>query len=192
MIGSQGVAAQAIIQDLRRIMSSAFIGFASCMGPIMAYNYGAKNKERIIRYIGYITKLWFIGSVLVTSIGIIMRKPMLFVYMNKDTSAYLYNMTYEGLTIELFASAFVAGCILINRIFVSFRNTKVATFLSIMRNIVFKLFFIIACPIVMGSKGIWWSFLLSEIAAFTLSSYVVYKNRDNYGYGSSGIAELLD
>lgn len=192
MIGSQGVAAQAIIQDIRRIMSSAFIGFSSCIGPIMAYNYGARNKERISRYIGYIIRLWACGSILITGLGVLLRSPMLFIYMSSETSRELYEMTYEGLTIELFAAAFMAGCILINRIFVSFRNTKAATFMSIMRNIVFKLIFIIGCPLVMGAKGIWWSFLISEVFAFALSATVMYVNRDNYGYGKDKIALLLD
>ena len=192
MIGSQGVAAQAIIQDIRRIMSSAFIGFSGCIGPIMAYNYGARNKERISRYMGYILRLWAYGSVLITFLGVVLRAPMLHIYMSADSSRELYDMTFEGLTIELFSAAFMAGSILTNRIFISFRNTKAATFLSIMRNIILKLIFIIGCPLIMGAKGIWWSFLLSEVAAFCLSVVVLYINRDNYGYGRDKIALLLD
>ncbi|MDO4197637.1 MAG: MATE family efflux transporter [Erysipelotrichaceae bacterium] len=192
MLGSEGVAAQAIIQDIRRILASSFIGFAGCIGPIMAYNYGARNKERISRYIRYTMQIWFIGTSIFTIGGFLLRKPMLSIYMSADTSANLMNMALEGLTIELFSTAFVSGSILINRIFVSFRNTKVATFLSIMRNIVFKLLFTIACPVIMGDSGIWWSFLISELVAFTLGSTLFYLNRDNYGYGKSGTALLLD
>ena len=40
-LGSDGIAARAIVNDLRMILNSAFIGYASTVGPIIAYNYGA-------------------------------------------------------------------------------------------------------------------------------------------------------
>ena len=41
-LGSDGIAARSIVNDLRQILNAAFIGYAATVGPIMAYNYGAR------------------------------------------------------------------------------------------------------------------------------------------------------
>lgn len=97
-------------------------------------------------------------------------------------------MAQLALTIEMLATPFASGSITINRSFIALGNTKTAAFLSVTRNFVSKAICFLTIPFIFGEIGIWSSFLVSEIIAFIVEIIVVYLNRDNYGYGKSGLA----
>ena len=65
-------------------------------------------------------------------------------------------------------------------------------FITIMQEIVFSNLTIIVLPMLMGIDGIWYSFVAANILTFFVMIVVVYLNRDNYGYGSGGLALLID
>ena len=43
-------------------------------------------------------------------------------------------------------------------------------------------------PALFGEIGVWLAFPVAEFISFMLASTLVYYNRDNYGYGKSGVA----
>ncbi len=49
-LGSDGIAANAIIADLRVILNAAFVGYATCVSPVIAYNYGSRDPVRLKRF----------------------------------------------------------------------------------------------------------------------------------------------
>ena len=68
------------------------------------------------------------------------------------------------------------------------RTSAVLTFLQ---ELVFNNLTVIALPLIFGIKGVWFSFLLTNVLTLFFSIAAVYLNRDNYGYGRSGQALLL-
>ncbi|MBP5280184.1 MAG: hypothetical protein J6Z03_06840, partial [Erysipelotrichaceae bacterium] len=114
-------------------------------------------------------------------------------FMNPETyTQSFYDLTYYGLTVEFFAPIFTAGCIIINRVFVGLSAQKVATILSILRNFVFRLSITWLLPSIFGANAIWYCFPLSEALGFTCAAIAIVMNADNYGYGKSGVAYLID
>ena len=87
---------------------------------------------------------------------------------------------------------FTAGYIMINRMFVALKAQKVATVLSILRNFVFRLGTTFLLPRLFGPNGIWFCFPVSEALGFSCSAAAVIRNADNYGYGKSGVAYLIN
>ena len=100
-------------------------------------------------------------------------------------------MTLEGLTIEYFAVMFSAGCIFTMRMFVALGAPKYAAVLSTMRNFVFRLIMITVLPRMLGEVGVWLAFPVAEFLSCFVAATLIYLNRDNYGYGRSGIAYLM-
>jgi len=182
MIGNSGIAANAIISDIRKILTSGLVGFAACVGPIIAFNYGSRNIERLKKTFKDIAIIWIIGSILLTSIGLILREPLIRIFMSDESTQEFFDLTYLGLTIELFATFAVSGVITISRSFIALSKPKIAGFLSIMRNLVIKAIAFIVIPMVMGSVGIWISYPFAEIVSFLLGLYLVYINKDNLLY----------
>jgi len=192
-LGSDGIAARAIVSDLRQILNAAFIGFASTVGPIIAYNFGAKRPKMLKKILSYNLKVWFFGTVGMMILGQSLKAPLITLFMNPETyTQNFYDLTYYGLTIELFAPIFTAGCIMTNRMFVSLKGAKVATVLSVLRNVVFRLSATFIIPAVFGPNGIWFCFPVAEALGFTCCAIAIIMNADNYGYGKSGVAYLID
>ena len=192
-LGSDGIAARSIVNDLRQILNAAFIGYAATVGPIMAYNYGARRPKMLKKILTYNLKVWFFGCTGMMILGQRLKRPLVTLFMNPETfTQSFFDMTYFGLTIELFAPIFTAGCIMTNRMFVALKAQKVATVLSVLRNFVFRLGITLILPRLFGGNAIWFCFPLSELLGCTCCAIAIAMNADNYGYGKSGVAYLID
>ena len=140
----------------------------------------------------YNLKVWFFGCTGMMLLGQALKKPLITLFMNPETfTQSFYDLTYFGLTVELFAPIFTAGCIMINRMFVALRAQKVATLLSVLRNFVFRLGITLMLPRLFGANAIWFCFPVSEALGFSCAAGAVIMNADNYGYGRSGAAYLI-
>ncbi|MBQ1826718.1 MAG: hypothetical protein II126_01990 [Erysipelotrichaceae bacterium] len=192
-LGSDGIAARSIVNDLRQILNAAFLGYTTTVGPIIAYNYGAKKIKMLKRILSYNLRVWFFGCTGMMALGQLLKPQLISIFMNPETyTQSFYDLTYYGLTVEFFAPIFTAGCIMINRMFVALKAQKVATTLSLLRNFVFRLGVVLIVPRLFGAYGIWYCFPLAEALGFTCAAIAVILNADNYGYGKSGTAYLID
>ncbi len=192
-LGSDGIAARSIVNDLRQILNAAFIGFAGTVGPIIAYNYGARKPRMLKKILSYNLKVWFFGCSAMMIITQMLKRPLISLFMNPETyTQSFFDLTYYGLTVELFAPIFTAGFIMSNRMFISLNAQKVATVLSILRNFIFRLGIALILPAAFGANAIWFCFPVAEALGFTCSAIAVIMNADNYGYGKSGAAYLID
>ena len=168
-LGSDGIAARSIVSDIRMILNSAFVGFATTVGPIIAYNYGARRPKMLKKIVMHNLKIWFFGCTLLIIIGQLLKTPLVNLFMNPQTfTQSFYDLTFFGLTVELFTPIFTAGCIMANRMFVSLKIQKTATILSLLRNVVFRIGTVVFIPKFFGARSIWFCFLISEALAFLL------------------------
>ena len=191
-LGSDGIAARAIVNDLRQILNAAFIGYAATVGPIIAYNYGAGRVRMLKRILTYNLEVWFFGCSAVMILGQLTKAPLISLFMNPETyTQSFYDLTYYGLTVEFFAPIFTAGCIMVNRMFVAVRAQKIATILSVLRNFIFRMSITLILPALFGANGIWFCFPVSEALSLLCCAAAVIVNADNYGYGRSGKALLI-
>ena len=191
IIGSTGVAANAVVSDVRKIFVSGLVGFAVCVGPVVSYNCGNKDIKKLRRILGYIVTIWACGSLVLGLGGIALRKPFISIFMAEDTSVEFYDMTYFALTIEMLATPFISGCVTINRMFIALGDSRTAIILSIFRNLIIKSIVFVLMPLWLGESGIWLSVSVSEFLAFVLGVILIIRNADNYGYGRSGKADRL-
>ena len=191
LAGADGVAANAIIGDIRSIMMSGLIGISASLGPVVAYNFGEGNVKKLRKTLVSILKIWLLGSSTLVIIGFILRTPLVQVFMSKESSEVFYDMTFLGITIETFSIPFAAGCIIASRTFVALSNARAATVVSVCRNLIFRAISLILLPNLFGITGVWLAIPFAEFLAFIFASILIYLNRDNYGYGKSGEALLV-
>lgn len=191
MLGSNGLAANSIINDLRILLNTAFVGYAGCVGPVIAYNFGNKNPKRLKKILGYNLRFWFFGTFTLTLLGQLLKRQLISIFIPNPEMSPIYAMTMEGLTIEYFAVPLSAACILVMRMFVALGAPKYAAVMSTMRNFVFRLIMLLVLPRMFGEVGVWLAFPVAEFFSFAVAATLVYINRDNYGYGRSGAAYLM-
>lgn len=79
-----------------------------------------------------------------------------------------------------------------SRLFVSVGNAKTSTIISIFRNLVFRSISLLVLPYMFGVNGVWFAIPTGEFIAFLMVVLIIYLNRDNYGYGKSGVAYYIN
>ena len=75
--------------------------------------------------------------------------------------------------------------------FASLGNHKTSAALTFIQEVVLANVTVVVLPLLFGITGVWFSFLLTNILMLFFSFGAVYVNRDNYGYGKSGEALLI-
>ena len=188
ILGADGVAANTIISDLRIVLNAAFVGYVTCVGPVIAYNYGSRDVKRLKKILTHNLKFWFFGTILTTILGQLLRGPLISIFFGNSTSSSLFDMTYLGLSIEFFSVPFTCGCIFVMRMFVALGNPNTASVLTISRNFIFRLSMLLLLPWLLGELGVWLAIPVSELLSFIVAAVLVIRNADNYGYGKKGLA----
>ena len=163
-----------IYNQLQRFVIIIVYGFNYGMIPIIAYNWGAKNKERIIESIKIFLKI----SIVVTVIG-----QIIFIFGTKQI-IQIFNVSDEILNIaipafRILAIGFIfAGISLtLSATFQAFGNGVYSLIVNLSRQIIFTLPLILLLKNIFGINGIWISFTIAEIITMIISIALYLKNK---------------
>ena len=191
-VGNDGIAANSIVADLLRILTSLFFGYTLCVGPIISYNYGAKRPERLRKLLRQNAIIWAGCSVVLTVTGLLCRRPFISIFMNpNENSQVFYDLTYFGLTIQYLSLPFFSGCVIIPRLLTAVNQLRASMTIAIIRNVVLRLLCIMVVPLFLGYRGIWVAGLICEFLAFCVDVFVLWRHRDSYGVNSAKNAYFI-
>ena len=144
------------------------------MIPILAYNWGAKNKERVKETIKMFIKI----SIVVTFVG-----QLLFLFLTSqivqifDVSEELLKLAIPALRILSFGFVFAGISLVLSSTFQAFGNGMFSLIVNLSRHIIFALPLILILKEVWGINGIWISFVLAEIITTIIASILYLKNK---------------
>lgn len=179
--GDMAVGAYGIINRLMTLFVMTVMGLAMGLQPIIGYNYGAKNMPRVMKAL----RLGILTGVTITSSGFLICELFPHAVSSMFTNDLeLINMAASGLRITIMLFPFVGCQIIISNFFQSIGKAKVSVFLSLSRQLVYLLPFLIILPQYYGVKGIWMSMPTSDFFAFftaiiSLGIYLHYLRRSN-------------
>lgn len=164
--GNLSVGAYGIINRTTMFFVMIVFGVTQGMQPILGYNYGAGNWERVKKtlYIGI-----FLG-VCITTVGWIITELI----PNTVSSLFTTDPTLIDIARRGFRIYFicypVVGCqIVIQNFFQSVGRPKISIFLSLTRQLVFLIPFLILIPRYYGVDGVWASMTASDLLAFIVA-----------------------
>lgn len=174
-IGEMGVATFSIILYIATLVTAVFAGICNGINPIISFNYGAKNKERI-------SEIMKIASITVAIIGVISTILMFFggeflISMFTKGDSSLIELTTEAT--KLYAIAFVVNGlnILFSAYFTAIEDAKTSAIISALRGAIFVLIFIIVLPIALGDVGIWLTVPVSEFVTLFIAMKFIKKSK---------------
>jgi putative MATE family efflux protein len=151
-------------------------GLNNGMVPIVAYNWGAKNKERIMQTI----RSSIIGSVSIMFLGLIIfqvfPKQLLLLF---DASEQMISIGVPALRIISLGFLFAGYCIIVGSVFQALGNGIYSLIISIARQLVCILPIAYIFAKVFGLHAIWYAFPLAETMALVLTSFLfrrIYEN----------------
>lgn len=159
-VGEKGLVAYAVVNYMHTVFLMLFIGLASSLQPIVSYHYGARLFERMKHFVTIAVRSGFILGVCVFLIGIFGRSIVtdLFNIHEPDIRSY----TEKGL-VYFFSGYLFLG---INMVYViyfqSIGMTRIASWLTLFRSIIFFIPFLITLPIFFNHVSIWFVFPIAE------------------------------
>lgn len=168
--GDLAVGAYGIINRVATLFPMIIMGLNQGMQPIAGYNFGAGQHDRVNRVLK-LTIILATGVMMIGfGIGEFFPHAVVSVFTNDQT---LINIAVPGLRIVVMLYPIVGFQMVTSNFFQSIGMPRKAIFMSLTRQVLFLLPFLLIFPLFFGVKGVWYSMpaadlLSSIIAAFML------------------------
>lgn len=178
--GDLYIGAYNIVNRIMILFIMIVVGLNQGMQPIVGYNYGAKNMNRVWDTL----KTTIIFGTIITSIGFIIAEffpiqiASLFVKGEiNNQNLELIRITKEALQIIFIAFPFIGFQIVTSNFFQYINNPRKAIFLSLSRQIIFLIPLLMILPQIFGHKGVWLSIPIADVLSIlvALVFFLIYK-----------------
>lgn len=169
--GDRHVSALAVLQSVMMLISVPVQGFTQGVTPILSYNFGAKNKDRLKKaYLITLAVCWGYCSL---SAVLMMCLPHFFGRMFTGEAEIL------AIT-DRYLPIFVAGMLIFGiqracqTTFVAVTEAKISLFIAILRKIILLVPFAFLFPLSMGVGGVYWAECAADLIAATLCGTIFF------------------
>ena len=184
------LAAYTIVGNIQWAFMGCFFGLFDTSGPIISYAVGERNVEKLRKTFRQVIILTTILSVALMVSFLLFGWLVADLYIEEGARNYKDLITF-GMKIAPY-SFLMFGYNLGARItFASLGNHRTSAALTFLQEVLLANVTVVVLPLMFGIKGVWFSFLLTNVLMLFFSLGAVYLNRDNYGYGKSGEALLI-
>lgn len=181
-LGESGVAAFTAINYILFIGTTVFLGISDGIIPIIGYNYGARQQERIksiLKLAARTNSLIGIGLFLLL---LLFGEQVIGLFF-KDHGSEAFEIASRGVSIYCFAFLLCGLNILASSYFTAIGNAKISIIISVLRGLVFVGIGILVLPAVFGIDAIWYDVPIAEICTLSVSFWLVrrslFNNRSN-------------
>lgn len=181
--GDIAVGAYGIVNRIVFMFIMVVMGFNQGMQPIVAYNYGAKQPDRVRKAL-----MLTIGCAMtVTTIGFLLcemfPRPLVSLF---TTDAQLTEAAVDGMRLLVLAFPFVGAQVVSVGFFQSLGIVKKSIFLSLSRQLIFLVPLLLILPTFWGLNGVWLSMPIADgMATIITLVLLIYqlKKFKNESYG---------
>ena len=170
--GDLGIGAYGICNRFIFMFVMICMGLNQGMQPIAGYNYGAKLYSRVrevfwktARLATYVTTICFI-------IGVFIPKAAVGIFTHDQE---LTELAASALRVLTFVFPIVGFQIIGTNFFQSLGIVKKSIFLSLSRQLLFLLPALYILPLFIGTEGVWYSFMVSDILSASLTAILVHQ-----------------
>ena len=185
------LASYTIVGNIQFVFMGCYFGLLGTTGPVVSYAMGERNKAKLRKTLHQV----FILLSLLTAATVVLFlcfSPMLAELFIAESARDSKDLISYGLSICPYSFVFFGYNVGARMIFASLGNHRISATLTFFQEVLFANLAIVLLPYLFGINGVWFSFLVSNAVMFSVTAYAVYVNADKYGYGRSGIAELLE
>ncbi|MDG5787997.1 MATE family efflux transporter [Evansella sp. AB-P1] len=163
-----------IVQRVLMFTLMPMMGILQGMQPIIGYNYGAKQFERLRDTVWLGIKLVTLYSAII--FVIIMVFPDMFMKLFTTDEAVIQAGT-DGMRIMFLAAILIGIQVLSGGLYQALGKAKPALILSMSRQVLFLIPLVLILPHFFGVAGVWIAFPVADVLSFALSAIFLYKDR---------------
>ena len=180
LVGSDGVAAAAVILSAQTILSASYGGYIYGISPVVSYHYGAANYDELRKLYRVALKTIAVMSVITFILAFPLAKPIARLFA--DGSAAVTEMSVRG--IFIFAAAFLmmGFNLFASGFFTALNDGKTSAILSLFRTLIFLMLPLLILPELLGVDGVWLSMPAAEVLSILLSVYYFRHFKGKYHY----------
>ena len=170
-LGDRYISALAVLQSVMMLITVPIQGFTQGVTPVLSFNFGAKNKERLKK--AYFVTLAVCWGYCMLSAVLMMSIPHPFGRM----------FTYKEEVLELtdkYLPVFVAGMLIFGiqracqTTFVAVTEAKISLFIAILRKIILLVPLAFLLPLAMGVGGVYWAECIADLTAACLCGTIFF------------------
>lgn len=159
-----GVAAYSVACYLFPLVFMFGNSIAQASLPIVSYNYGRKNEQRVSMTFRLTISMAFMLGMLITAFCFVESENLIALFLNKGTAAY--HIGCGGFPYFTFGFLFFTMNIVLIGFYQSIEQARRATIWMLLRGVVFVIPSFIVLPMLLGEKGLWLAVPLSEFLTF--------------------------
>ena len=188
--GDLGIGAYGICNRFIFMFIMICMGLNQGMQPIAGYNYGAKQYSRVKDVFWMTARFATIVTTICFAIGMFIPRLAAGIFTHDEA---LLSMSAEGMKILTIGFPIVGFQMIGTNFFQSLGIVKKSIFLSLSRQLLFLLPALYILPLFIGTEGVWYSFMVSDILSASLTAILIrhtFKKfnrlKDGEGAGSLG------
>lgn len=170
MFTSTATAVFGVYFKLNSFVFMPIFGLNNGMIPIIAYNYGAKNKERITQTVRLSIAI-AVGLMLIGLFTFELFPDKLLLLFNASES--MLEIGIPALRIIAISFLFAGFCIVAGSVFQALGNGFYSLIVSVARQLIVLLPSAYILAHTLGLRSVWWSFDIAEIASLTMSALLL-------------------
>lgn len=179
-LGQDGVAAITIVLYMDFLLVSINLGYSMGVAPLISYNYGAQNHEKLKKLFRMSMVLLTAFSVLVTAGAMLFPGPLASIFAKPGTDVFRFAVT--GLTIYSVSYLFKGYNIFSSAMFTAFSDGKTSAILSFLRTFLFLVACTLGMTALFGADGVWLAAPAAELLALAVTVFCFIKYRRVYHY----------
>ena len=169
--GDSAVAAAGIFITYTSVLTTVIVGLCQGLQPILGYNYGAGRFDRLKKAFWLATA----AAVVITTIGAAVGQSFpSFIARAFTDDATLIAVTVNGLTISLTLFYVVGFQIVATTFLQSIGLAGKSIFLSLVRQVIFLIPFLLILPKHYGLNGVWVAFPTADVFSTTTAALMIW------------------
>ena len=171
IFSSTAAAVFGVYFKLQSFIFMPVFGLNNGMIPIIAFNYGARNKDRIIQTIKLSVAIAV--SIMMFGLAIFQTLPGFLLKNLFDASENMLKIGVPALRIISLSFLFAGYCIIVGSVFQALGNAVYSLIVSAARQLFVILPVAYAFARIFGLSMVWWSIPIAEIASVVMSTVLL-------------------
>lgn len=171
--GDLAVGAMGIINSIAQLIIMSVIAINMASQPIISFNYGANNGQRVRETL----KTAILFASIISGIGfiIVMLFPKDIVYLFNRSNEQLITLGSQGLRLFFITLPIVGFQIIIGNFYQAIGKAKIAALLSLLRQVLILIPVLLLLPHFWDLNGVWIASPISDFLSAIISAIYTYK-----------------
>lgn len=159
--GEDGVAAVTIIMYIYYFFISFYMGIAVAVAPVVSYNVGAQNPDKIREMLRYSFRTIAVTAALILAASLLGGQAIIHLFVQ---SGNVFDITWQALRLFSPVFVFIGFNVFLSGYFTALGNGLTSAVISLLRSLVLVVVFIAVLPLLLEENGIWLTMPFSEVA----------------------------